>query len=221
MGRPVARCSVRGCVSVWKRHVALRSVHGNAAQRGQEARVCRLVLPAQTAVCGHCCSGQFSLDVSGQGGCPGPCSAVMPADPVAEPIRSPPPSLPPHLPPSGAFPRSPPLPHPAPAPHSGPSPTLAPPPPLPSPLLWAPSLGLREVTSEAWAEASLLSWPRSSSTFAETRRSGTSSRQELQLECPQPSGPPWVRRGDCRPPLWGRRVLVLGDSAAEHVGWAS
>ena len=96
--------------------------------------------------------------------------------------------------------------------------TLAPPPPLPSPLLWAPSLGLREVTSEARAEASLLSWPRSSSTFAETRRSGTSSRQELQLECPQPSGPPWVRRGDCRPPLWGRRVLVLGDSAAEHVG---
>lgn len=178
---------------MWKRRVALRSVHGNVAQRGREARVCGLVLRAQTTACGHSWSGQFSLDVSGQGGCPRPCSAVLPADPMAEPIRSLPSSLPPsHF--ESLFPLS------------------SPPPPLPYPSVWAPSPGLREVPSEAGAEASLLSWPRSSSTFAETQRSGTSSRQELQLECPQPLGPLWVRRGDCCPPLWGRRVLVLGDS---------
>ena len=117
-----------GGASAWKRRVALRSVHGNAAQRGREARVCRLVLPAQTAACGHCWSGQFSLDVSGQGGCPRPCSAVMPADPVAEPIHSPPPPLPPHLSHFGPCPRSPPLPHPpvtpsSPAPHCSPQPS--------------------------------------------------------------------------------------------------
>lgn len=181
-------------MSAWKRRVALRSVHGNVAQRAREGHVCGLVLPAKTTACGHCRSGWFSLDVSGQGGCPRPRSAVLPAGPMAEPLCSPPPSLPPPLPHFGSLSR-----------------LFSPPSPLPSPSLWAPSPGLREVPSEAWPEASLLSWPRSSSTFAETQRSGTSSRQELQLECPLPSGPPWVRRGDCQPLLWGGRVLVLGD----------